>query len=214
MYKKRPRKNNNCSSHGSHCPAKFSPFFEDCYLKVSSSAERLAYYSIILSLSKHIISIGQSASLPFAQASNPSHFIKYSRANLHIHAYSSRCGLQIPQCISIFLNNISQYYCFINRKNSETCLELGGGQSPKNAEGVSGQSWQNSEMALERKRGCPLTDTREMYDNWTGEYTCECKLLILDMENLSVNKKETNQSRTSWGVVQSDQNPKHELNID
>ena len=36
-------------------------------------------------------------------------------------------------------------------------LELGGGQGPKNAEGVQGQSWQNSKMALERKRSCPLT---------------------------------------------------------
>ena len=34
-------------------------------------------------------------------------------------------------------------------------------------------------------------DIRETYDNSTGEYTCECKLLILDIENLSVNVKET-----------------------
>ena len=36
-------------------------------------------------------------------------------------------------------------------------LGLGGGQSPKNAEGVQGQSWQNSETALEWKTGRPLT---------------------------------------------------------
>ena len=40
-------------------------------------------------------------------------------------------------------------------------LELGGGQSPKNAKGVQGQSWKdskNSEMPLEWKTGHPLTD--------------------------------------------------------
>ena len=29
-------------------------------------------------------------------------------------AYSSRHGLQIPRCISILFNNITQYYCFLN----------------------------------------------------------------------------------------------------
>ena len=38
-------------------------------------------------------------------------------------------------------------------------LELGGGQSLKNAKGVQGQSWQKSETALEQKTGCPLTYT-------------------------------------------------------
>ena len=52
-----------------------------------------------------------------------------------------------------------------------------------------------------------------MYDNWTGEYACECKLLILDVENLSANKKETDRSGTSQGVMQSNQKMKHELNI-
>ena len=36
-------------------------------------------------------------------------------------------------------------------------LELRGGWSPKNAEGVQGQSWQNSKTALEWKTGHPLT---------------------------------------------------------
>ena len=36
-------------------------------------------------------------------------------------------------------------------------LELGGGQSLMNAKGVRGQSWQNSETALEQKTGRPLT---------------------------------------------------------
>ena len=39
------------------------------------------------------------------------------------------------------------------------CLELGGSQSSKNAEGVQCQSWQNSKTASERKRGHPLTQT-------------------------------------------------------
>ena len=38
-----------------------------------------------------------------------------------------------------------------SRKNSKAFLELGGGQSPKNAKGVQGQSWKNFEMALEWK---------------------------------------------------------------
>ena len=36
-------------------------------------------------------------------------------------------------------------------------LELGGGWSPKNAKGVRGWSWKNSEMFLEWKTGYPLT---------------------------------------------------------
>ena len=36
-------------------------------------------------------------------------------------------------------------------------LELGGGWSLKNAKGVRGQSWKNSETASERKTGRPLT---------------------------------------------------------
>ena len=36
-------------------------------------------------------------------------------------------------------------------------LELGGGRSPKSAEGVQGQSWQSSEIALEQKTSRPLT---------------------------------------------------------
>ena len=36
-------------------------------------------------------------------------------------------------------------------------LELGGGQSPKSAEGVRGWSWQSSETASEWKTGHPLT---------------------------------------------------------
>ena len=35
-------------------------------------------------------------------------------------------------------------------------LELRGGQSPKNAKGVRGQSWKNSEMFSEQKTGHPL----------------------------------------------------------
>ena len=52
---------------------------------------------------------------------NPSHFIKYSRANLCTHAYSSQCSLQIPWCINIFLNNIYQYYCFLNSWHAHYC---------------------------------------------------------------------------------------------
>ena len=44
-----------------------------------------------------------------------------------------------------------------NRKYSEVSLELGGSWSLKNAEGVQDQSWKNSEMLLEQKRGHPLT---------------------------------------------------------
>ena len=44
-----------------------------------------------------------------------------------------------------------------NRKHSKASLELGGGRSPKNAKGVQGQSWKNSETALEQKTGHPLT---------------------------------------------------------
>ena len=50
---------------------------------------------------------------------NPSHFIKYSHANLRTHTYSSWHGLQIPWCINIFLNNIYQYYCFLNMKHKK-----------------------------------------------------------------------------------------------
>ena len=69
---------------------------------------------VILSLSKHIISTSQSASLPPAQASYSSHFIRSLCASPRTGAYSSWHSLQIPRCISIFLNNTSQYYCFIN----------------------------------------------------------------------------------------------------
>ena len=44
-----------------------------------------------------------------------------------------------------------------NRKSFEASLELGGGWSLRDAEGVRGQSWQNSETALEQKTGRPLT---------------------------------------------------------
>ena len=44
-----------------------------------------------------------------------------------------------------------------NRKYSEVSPELEGGRSPKNAEGVRGRSWKDSEMSLERKTGRPLT---------------------------------------------------------
>ena len=44
-----------------------------------------------------------------------------------------------------------------NKKYSKVSLELGGSRSPKNAEGVQGQSWKNSEMFLEQKTGRPLT---------------------------------------------------------
>ena len=37
--------------------------------------------------------------------------------------------------------------------------ELGGGWSPKNAEGVQGLSWKNTEMLLGWKTGRPLTST-------------------------------------------------------
>ena len=47
-------------------------------------------------------------------------------------------------------------------------LELRGGQSPKNAEGVRGRSWKNSEMFLERKTGHPLTNTRGNRDEQRG----------------------------------------------
>ena len=47
-----------------------------------------------------------------------------------------------------------------NRKYSEASLELGGGQSPKDAKGVRGQSWKNSEMFSEQKTGHPLTPLR------------------------------------------------------
>ena len=48
-----------------------------------------------------------------------------------------------------------------NRKYFKVSSELGGGQSPKNAEGVQGWSWQNSETALEQKTGRPLTIAEE-----------------------------------------------------
>ena len=41
--------------------------------------------------------------------------------------------------------------------------ELGGGWSPKNAEGIRGQSWENSEIASEWKRAHPLTDPLYSY---------------------------------------------------
>ena len=44
-----------------------------------------------------------------------------------------------------------------NKKYSKASLELGGGWSPKNAEGVQGWSGKNSEMLLEWKTGDPLT---------------------------------------------------------
>ena len=55
-----------------------------------------------------------------------------------------------------------QYCCGLlegawNRKYSKVSLELGGGQRSKNAKGVQGWSWKNSEMLLEQKTGCPLT---------------------------------------------------------
>ena len=42
-------------------------------------------------------------------------------------AYSSWHSLQIHRCISIFLNNIYQYYCFFNRHEPSwsTCLPVG-----------------------------------------------------------------------------------------
>ena len=49
-----------------------------------------------------------------------------------------------------------------NKKYSKVSLELGGGQSLKNAEGVQGWSWKNSEMFSEQKTGCPLTDWDEL----------------------------------------------------
>ena len=48
-----------------------------------------------------------------------------------------------------------------SRKHFEAFLELGGGQSPKNAEGVQGWSWENSKMLSEWKRGHPLTGSLE-----------------------------------------------------
>ena len=44
-----------------------------------------------------------------------------------------------------------------NKKYSKVSLELGGGRSPKNAKGVRGRSWKNSEMFSEQKTGRPLT---------------------------------------------------------
>ena len=44
-----------------------------------------------------------------------------------------------------------------SRKYCKESLELRGGQSPKDAEGVQGQSWKNSKTALEWKTGRPLT---------------------------------------------------------
>ena len=38
-----------------------------------------------------------------------------------------------------------------NRKYSKVSLELGGSQSPKNAKGIQGRSWKDSEMFLEWK---------------------------------------------------------------
>ena len=49
-----------------------------------------------------------------------------------------------------------------NKKYSKVSLELGGGWSPKNAEGVRGQSWKNSEMFVEQKTGRPLTESHEV----------------------------------------------------
>ena len=46
-----------------------------------------------------------------------------------------------------------------NRKYSEVSPELGGGRSPKNAKGVRGRSWKDSEMSSERKTSHPLTST-------------------------------------------------------
>ena len=46
-----------------------------------------------------------------------------------------------------------------NRKYCEGSLELGGGQSLKNAKGVRGWSWQNSETVSEWKTGYLLTIT-------------------------------------------------------
>ena len=46
-----------------------------------------------------------------------------------------------------------------NRKYSEVSPELGGSWSPKNAKGVQGWSWKDSEMSSEWKTGRPLTST-------------------------------------------------------
>ena len=44
-----------------------------------------------------------------------------------------------------------------NEKYSKVSPELGGSRSPRNAEGVRGRSWKNSEMFSEWKTGRPLT---------------------------------------------------------
>ena len=44
-----------------------------------------------------------------------------------------------------------------NRKYSEVSLELRGDWSPKNAEGVQGRSWKDSEVSSGQKTGRPLT---------------------------------------------------------
>ena len=44
---------------------------------------------------------------------------------------------------------------------------------------------------------------RQTYENWTGEYTCKCRLLILETCKLSVNEKEAIGDGTSQRCAQS-----------
>ena len=53
-------------------------------------------------------------------------------------------GSEWKECMVVFLLEGAQ-----NKRYSEVSPELGGGQSPKNAEGVQGWNWKNSEMLLE-----------------------------------------------------------------
>ena len=66
-------------------------------------------------------------------------------------------------------------------------LELGGSRSPKNAEGVRGRSWKNSEMFLERKTGRPLTgggsETGEQESPSTSDIELEYDVILPDKGN-------------------------------
>ena len=67
-----------------------------------------------------------------------------------------------------------------SRKYCEASLELGGGWSPKDAEGVRGRSWKNSKTALEQKTGRPLTDTTVQCKFYHWAFVCPILLIIID----------------------------------